>query len=153
MSMMIISSLICPTAIQSEIIFTTPQKYFKFFVTSIFKILEILGINHRESSNLATDHRWPDVTKEVQKISCKIEPITDRLIIRRRSGSWLSVFNWIRVGLGPFSRILFWFLEKTVKTADWEQRLEYHSITKKLNTLVLNCIDLFVRIGTTIGPS
>lgn len=49
MSMMIISSLICPTAIQSEIIFTTPQKYFKFFVTSIFEILEILRYFQRKS--------------------------------------------------------------------------------------------------------
>ena len=49
MSMMIISSLICPTAIQSEIIFTTPQKYFKFFVTSIFEILEILRYFRRKS--------------------------------------------------------------------------------------------------------
>ena len=97
---MIISSLICPTAIQSEIIFTTPQKYFKFFVTSIFKILEILRIYHRESSNSATDHRWPEVTKEVQKISCKIEPSTDRQIIWRRSSSWLSVIYLFVFGLG-----------------------------------------------------
>ena len=57
MSMMIISSLICPTAIQSEIIFTTPQKYFKFFVASIFEILEIL----RENSIFDNGRKWTDM--------------------------------------------------------------------------------------------
>ena len=134
--MMIISSLICPTAIQSEIIFTTPQKYFKFFVASIFEILE----SPREKSNFDTDHKctdmieyrsesWPEILIQNlfgPNVGPKINARSlyfptgpyffvsgffgpDQMLWRRSLVKSVLIWIWVGFGLGPYSRIPFWF--------------------------------------------
>ena len=143
--MMIISSLICPTAIQSEIIFTTPQKYFKFFVASIFEILE----SPRENSNFDADHKCSDMIEPVRIVmvardfdpkfiwtECWSENQCPKFVgpvhifckrvfrtgpnaskkVRHEEGpsvvKSVLIWIWVGFGLGPNSRIPFWFLKK-----------------------------------------